>query len=261
MKQQKQNPLPVSAEPIHKQRKHFNSVAKEYDSLVRIKQYDIDFDVMDKYLDCKKKRKILDLATGTGKIALGMLSRFKNSQVWGIDISQEMLDIASNKYQELGCQERLKLVKGDILNLPFSDKTFDLAVAGYAFHHVQKYNRLDFLCETKRVLKDNGAIVILEVGKAHFIEAIELHVGKSDILANRFDIQEIEELIRSADLSVICSIVRREYQKLRIEYIARYLKHQGLIHISTRKFTCVLKDKFGELAPITSERLICIAHK
>ncbi|MFZ5807105.1 MAG: ubiquinone/menaquinone biosynthesis methyltransferase [Verrucomicrobiota bacterium] len=102
-------------------------------------------------------RKVLDLATGTGKIALPLQKA--GLDVTGVDFCAEMLDIAQFKGLK-------NTVLADITNLPFSDSTFDAVTIGFAMRNLEK-RRLEALQEMHRVLKPGGYLYVLEFSRPH----------------------------------------------------------------------------------------------
>lgn len=109
----------------------------------------INESLLKKYLPKKKSLKILDAGCGPGA-ALVYLSQF--GDVIGVDVSDEALKFA---------RKRGKVIKGDISELPFKDKTFDVVVCLDVLYHkwvdVQKA-----FSELKRVLKPGGILFIRE---------------------------------------------------------------------------------------------------
>lgn len=101
--------------------------------------------------------KILDLSCGTGEL-LGKL--WEKSQgkakLYGLDISERMLDVAREKLPK-----KITLVSGDVHHLPFDNEEFDYVLCTEAFHHYHSQN--DAVAEMKRVLNQNGKIIIVDV--------------------------------------------------------------------------------------------------
>ncbi|MCX6731332.1 MAG: class I SAM-dependent methyltransferase [Candidatus Roizmanbacteria bacterium] len=95
----------------------------------------------------KKGISILDVGCGTGK-NLEFLAH--HGEVWGVDISEEAL---------LFCKKRglLQVKKGEAEKLPFESETFDVVCALDVLEHV---DALKSICEIKRVLKNNGSLII-----------------------------------------------------------------------------------------------------
>ncbi len=102
-------------------------------------------------------KRILDIGTGTGNLALHLLDR--GAEVVGLDPSQKMLDIAGEK---LSGHPRIELKKVDepFLKIPYGDASFDAVVSTYAFHHVHPSKKPGCIAEMMRVLKPGGEWVI-----------------------------------------------------------------------------------------------------
>ncbi|TCK04617.1 ubiquinone/menaquinone biosynthesis methyltransferase [Phorcysia thermohydrogeniphila] len=95
----------------------------------------------------------LDLACGTGEIAA--LVKEKAKTVIGLDYSLSMLKVARRKLPEL------PFVRGDALNLPFKDSSFDTVLVSLSLRHFGNTEKA--LAEIRRVLKRGGTVRILEV--------------------------------------------------------------------------------------------------
>lgn len=104
------------------------------------------------------KSKILDLATGTGDFAFVLQEKSKNSNIIGLDFSINMLKIAKSRAKKLKIP--IKFIKGDILDLPFNDNTFEICTIGYGIRNVFDLSKA--LKETLRVTKVGGTFVIVE---------------------------------------------------------------------------------------------------
>lgn len=99
--------------------------------------------------------KILEVGCAHGLRTHLMATHFTQTQVIGIDRSQELLQIAHEKYQEV---TNLSFQLADLYQLPFSDHTFDFIYIRLVFMHLS--NPLSALNEFKRVLKPGGRILI-----------------------------------------------------------------------------------------------------
>jgi demethylmenaquinone methyltransferase/2-methoxy-6-polyprenyl-1,4-benzoquinol methylase len=104
---------------------------------------------------------ILDLATGTGKIALLAARRNPASTVVGVDFCPEMLTIAKRGVAANSVGSRVHLIQGDALQLPFPDNTFDCITIGFALRNVTSIASL--FSEMARVTKHDGKMVSLEL--------------------------------------------------------------------------------------------------
>lgn len=80
----------------------------------------------------KQGQKVLDLATGTGILAIAAAQIVgAEGKVIGVDFSSEMLDQARRKAEELGCQN-LELIEADVEYLNFELESFDAIICGTA---------------------------------------------------------------------------------------------------------------------------------
>lgn len=107
------------------------------------------------------KDRVLDLCTGTATNALKISKSRPLSKVVGIDLSKDMLIVARDKIQK----ERLsniKLYYMDATDLRFRDKCFDKILLSLVLHEVDENVAEKILTEAKRVLKDDGEIIVTE---------------------------------------------------------------------------------------------------
>lgn len=140
----------------------FDAIAPRYDLLNRVLSFGIDQrwrkEVIAMLAEENPKR-ILDVATGTGDLAIQALD-INPEKVVGIDISEEMLRIGREKVKELGEDDRVQLRRGDSERLPFSDRQFDAATVAFGVRNFENLGR--GLSEIHRVLKPGGALFVLE---------------------------------------------------------------------------------------------------
>jgi ubiquinone/menaquinone biosynthesis C-methylase UbiE len=102
-------------------------------------------------------RRILDLGTGTGALALEALVRWPGAEVVGLDGSAGMLEVAEERAAarfDPSTRERLRLVSGLADRLPFPDEDFDLVVSSFVVQLVPDRGRA--LREVHRVLRPGG---------------------------------------------------------------------------------------------------------
>jgi len=103
---------------------------------------------------------ILDVATGTGDLALDAISKRKDIQVIGIDISAGMLKFAEDKIQVRNLGNRFQVQLGDSENLGFEKDHFDLVMVAFGVRNFENLEK--GLVEINRVLKPGGKLIILE---------------------------------------------------------------------------------------------------
>ena len=101
--------------------------------------------------------KVLDLATGTGALALSLARA--GHEVVGIDLDLTMVKRALRK---LSPELSLRFLHGDATALPFGSGSFDAATMSFALHDVPHAVALGILAEARRVLRPGGPLVILD---------------------------------------------------------------------------------------------------
>jgi len=105
---------------------------------------------------------ILDVATGTGDLAIAALKIYPE-QIIGIDIAEEMLETGRKKLQKKDPDNIITLEKGDSENLRFTEGSFDAAMVAFGVRNFENLEK--GLSEMYRVLKKNGEVMILEFSK------------------------------------------------------------------------------------------------
>ncbi|MCC1483227.1 bifunctional demethylmenaquinone methyltransferase/2-methoxy-6-polyprenyl-1,4-benzoquinol methylase UbiE [Winogradskyella immobilis] len=142
--------------------KMFDTISKEYDGLNRVISFGIDVKWRNKVVKIvadKNPETILDIATGTGDLAINLTST-NAKQIIGLDISDGMLEVGRQKVKSKNLDGIIDMVIGDSEDLPFEDNSFDAITVAFG---VRNFMNLDKgLSEILRVLKPNGVFVILE---------------------------------------------------------------------------------------------------
>ena len=100
-----------------------------------------------------RPRKIVDLATGTGDLALAVQKKLPDAEVTGVDFVPEMLELARRK----GLRET---ILADAMKLPFPDASFDCVTIAFGLRNMENWR--DALVEMSRVLKRDGRLLVLE---------------------------------------------------------------------------------------------------
>lgn len=106
----------------------------------------------------------LDVGAGTGDLALALLeASAPGSRVVGLDLSDAMFAIASEKLARRGYAERFRPIRGSVLAIPAPDASFDRVVSAFTMRNVAD---LPAACrEMRRVLRAGGRLVLLELAK------------------------------------------------------------------------------------------------
>ncbi len=140
----------------------FDNISDDYDNLNRVMTAGVDVKWRKKVVKLvgeKNPKQILDIATGTGDLAI-MLAGLKPKRVVGLDISEGMLSVGKKKVEKQGLSNIIDMVVGDSENIPFEDNTFDAITVSFGVRNFENLNK--GLKEILRVLKPNGIFVVLE---------------------------------------------------------------------------------------------------
>jgi demethylmenaquinone methyltransferase / 2-methoxy-6-polyprenyl-1,4-benzoquinol methylase len=140
----------------------FDTISGNYDKLNRVISFGIDLKWRKKVLKMvadKNPNSILDIATGTGDLAI-LMTKTKAEKIIGLDISDGMLEVGRQKIKAQNLSNRIEMVLGDSEKMPYNDNTFDAITVAFG---VRNFENLEVgLLEILRVLKPNGIFVILE---------------------------------------------------------------------------------------------------
>ncbi len=142
----------------------FDSIAENYDTLNHTLSMGIDKGWRKKGILSLQKinpKNILDIATGTGDLALQAYTLLQPQSILGIDISEGMMEVARRKTDKMGLTDKITFEKQDCLALNLPDNSFDAAMVAFG---VRNFEDLDKgLCEILRILKPGGQLMILEL--------------------------------------------------------------------------------------------------
>ena len=144
-------------------RSMFSSIAGKYDLLNHLFSLGIDVkwrrELASEILH-DRENPILDLATGTGDVALELEKQVEGRRhIIGTDFTLSMLRVAGAKISR-DKAHLINLIAGDALDLPFKSGTFQSVTIAFGLRNLA--NRLDGLKEMERVLADGGRVVVLE---------------------------------------------------------------------------------------------------
>jgi demethylmenaquinone methyltransferase / 2-methoxy-6-polyprenyl-1,4-benzoquinol methylase len=112
-------------------------------------------------IDVRPENVVLDVATGTGAVALELV-RQKGCTVVGVDQSTEMLNEARRRVALAAATRQIRLVEGRAEELPFEDGAFDAVTVTYLLRYVD--DPAATLAELARVVRHRGALASLEFG-------------------------------------------------------------------------------------------------
>jgi demethylmenaquinone methyltransferase/2-methoxy-6-polyprenyl-1,4-benzoquinol methylase len=144
----------------------FDNIAFRYDFLNHFLSFGIDRCWRRKAVkiisETQKNPEILDVATGTGDLAVAAL-KLNPIKITGIDISRKMLEKGREKIIKKGYSDRIELLSGDSEDIPFNENSFDIAMVAFGVRNFA--DPLKGLSEMRRVLRNGGLIMILEFSK------------------------------------------------------------------------------------------------
>ena len=134
----------------------FGAIARRYDLANHMLSCGIDFYWRKCAADTVaswRPGKIVDLATGTGDLALALQKKLPDAEVTGVDFLSEMLELAQRKGVN-------KTILADAMKLPFPDASFDCVTIAFGLRNMENWRGA--LVEMSRVLRRNGHLLVLE---------------------------------------------------------------------------------------------------
>jgi demethylmenaquinone methyltransferase/2-methoxy-6-polyprenyl-1,4-benzoquinol methylase len=140
----------------------FDDISPKYDFLNHFLSLGIDYSWRRKLVSMLRARKplaVLDVATGTGDLAIA-IAAVHPQKIVGVDISEKMLDFGRQKIIDKGLNQLIALQCADAEKIPFADASFDAITVAFG---VRNYENLELgLSEMRRVLRPGGVMLILE---------------------------------------------------------------------------------------------------
>ncbi|MDG1328408.1 MAG: bifunctional demethylmenaquinone methyltransferase/2-methoxy-6-polyprenyl-1,4-benzoquinol methylase UbiE [Flavobacteriaceae bacterium] len=159
--------------------KMFDTISGNYDGLNRLISFGTDLKWRKKVLKHiinHQPESILDIATGTGDLAIKFAEKTKASKIVGLDLSEGMLSVARKKVNDTELENKVEFIKGDSEALPFDENSFNAITVSFG---IRNFDNLEKgLSEIFRVLKPNGALIILETSvptKFPFKQGYQFH--------------------------------------------------------------------------------------
>ncbi|MDE0694559.1 MAG: bifunctional demethylmenaquinone methyltransferase/2-methoxy-6-polyprenyl-1,4-benzoquinol methylase UbiE [Boseongicola sp.] len=144
----------------------FSSVASRYDLMNDLMSGGVHRlwkDAMMDWLAPRGHQRLLDVAGGTGDVALRFLKRAPEASAVVLDMTEPMLDAGRKRAGGSGLADRVEWVVGDAMSLPFPDSAFDVCTISFGIRNVTRIG--DALAEAFRVLRPGGRLVVLEFSR------------------------------------------------------------------------------------------------
>ena len=134
----------------------FGAIARRYDLANHMLSCGIDFYWRKRAANTVaswQPGKIVDLATGTGDLAIALQKKLPDAEVTGVDFLPEMLELAQRK----GVRQT---ILADAMNMPFPDASFDCVTIAFGLRNMENWRGA--LAEMSRVLTRDGHLLVLE---------------------------------------------------------------------------------------------------
>ncbi len=148
----------------------FDRIAARYDLLNRLNSLGFDqawrrvtAEALAPAAAADRPLRVLDVASGTGDLAIAIARRLPSAVVRGVDTSTAMTVIGRGKVERAGLAERVTLTSGDAQALGFPDRSFDAAAIAFGIRNVP--DRVRALREMARVTRSGGRIAVLELSE------------------------------------------------------------------------------------------------
>lgn len=160
----------------------FSTITARYDLMNHVLSMGID--IYWRRFTVKKMRffkafRLLDVATGTGDLAIYASAANPNIDITGLDFTWSMLKAGKIKISRKGLGQKIGLTQGDAMSLPFPDNTFDVVSIAFGIRNIP--DRKTALSEMVRVLVPGGRLMVLEMTFARhslFKKAIRFYLNR-----------------------------------------------------------------------------------
>lgn len=141
----------------------FDTISENYDGMNRVISLGSDVAWRKKVIkiaSANNPKKILDIATGTGDLAIQFAENTQADKIIGLDLSDGMLSVARKKVADKPIAKKVEFIQGDSEALPFDDNYFDAITVSFGIRNFENLEK--GLSEILRVLRKDGIFVILE---------------------------------------------------------------------------------------------------
>ena len=210
----------------------FTAIARRYDLLNHLLSMNVDRSWRRELVRAAlpiPPRQVLDVATGTGDVAIAFARYSDAEQIVGIDPSHGMLDVAREKLQRLGLTGRVRMESGDALDLPYEDGAFDAVTIAFGLRNLPDFGA--GIHEMARVLRPGGRLLVLEFFPPRgglFLQAYRFYLGRVLPLAGRI-ISGSPEAYRYLAASIDSFVSHEDIRTMMAE--------SGLVHRQARRLT------------------------
>jgi ubiquinone/menaquinone biosynthesis C-methylase UbiE len=142
----------------------FDALTRIYDPVVALTSREGAFKRrLLQHAGIKNGESVLDLACGTGTLAIEIKKRRPKAKVSALDADRAILARAKKKSKEAGV--KVDFQPGLSTELPYDDRSFDVVVSTLFFHHLTDEAKADTAEEIKRVLRFGGRVLVADWGR------------------------------------------------------------------------------------------------
>ena len=141
----------------------FTEVAPKYSLITRLLSFNRDSQWKQRLIEMIDRTRVnscLDLACGDGDIALMLAKQYPNAHIIGLDLTEEMLELARRRPG----QEKIEWRRGNMYKLNLPKESIDVLTGGYALRNAPDIARA--IIEIHRVLRPGGQVIFLEFAKS-----------------------------------------------------------------------------------------------
>ena len=147
----------------------FDEIAPQYDRINHLMTFELDKLWRKKgllKLKASNPQTILDVATGTGDLAIQAYKSLKPKLILGIDISEGMMEIGKQKTAAKGLSEKIKFEWQDCTKLQIEPESFDAVMMAFGIRNFDNPDKA--LQNILRVMKPDGKLMILELSTPEY---------------------------------------------------------------------------------------------
>jgi len=203
----------------------FSSVSSNYDKVSKALSFGFDSvwrAQIEKEISDMKNARVLDVATGTGSVAIAIAKKHKDFKITGIDFNSDMLNVAREKSRGL---KNVRYVEGNAESLSLADSSFDAVVSAFSLGNFNDAGKA--IEEMHRVLKKGGRLVLLDMSKRRSA------IMKK--LAGMYYYAKIAPAFDNAVRKEVEEYIHSSYFEVDANNIISFLKAKGFSEIKIRR--------------------------
>lgn len=180
---------------------------------------------------------ILDVGCGAGKNLLKIDSEYEDCELYGIDISEKMVEIA--KQNSANAKNRIVFANIDFLEFNLEEK-YDVIIFNYVLHHMEKPQLA--VEKSYSLLKKNGLIMLTVPGTEYLKETFPYCQGVDDDSIGRFPREKVENMFETFE--VVQLLYKKSMFLMRFDSYEQYMQYlksigtyQKIVNYSQKKWS------------------------